>query len=64
MPGFSTTGLAPAVLDALPQARHIAQLGKLMWQRGEVIAAEQVERVYLREQVAWKKAGQTASGEQ
>ncbi len=64
MPGFSTTGLAPAVLDALPQARHIAQLGKLMWQRGEVIAAEQVEPVYLREQVAWKKAGQTASGEQ
>jgi tRNA threonylcarbamoyladenosine biosynthesis protein TsaB len=64
MPGFSISGLASPVLEALPQARHIAQLGKLMWQRGDVISAEQVEPVYLREQVAWKKAGHKASGEQ
>ncbi len=64
IPGFSSSGLAPPMLEALPQARYIAQLGKLLWQRGEVISADQVEPVYLREQVAWKKAGYKASGEQ
>lgn len=58
MPDSGASGIATPVLDALPQARHIGQLGKLMWQRGEAISAEQAEPVYLRGQVAWKKVDQ------
>ncbi len=63
MPDFGLTpGLSAPVLDALPRARHIAQLGKLKWQCGETITAEQVEPVYLRGQVAWKKVNQGSTG--
>ncbi len=59
MPDFRAVPESDApVLDALPRARHVAQLGNQMWQRGEGVNAEEVEPVYLRGQVAWKQARQ------
>jgi tRNA threonylcarbamoyladenosine biosynthesis protein TsaB len=42
--------------DVLPRARHIAQLGSLLLQSGDVLEPQQAEPVYLRNQVAWKKS--------
>lgn len=41
---------------ALPRATAIVQLAQLLWQTGEVVAAEAALPVYLRDEVAWKKS--------
>lgn len=41
----------------LPHAHDIALLAATAFARGETVAAEQALPVYLREEVAWKKAG-------
>lgn len=45
--------------DALPRARHIAQLAERSYGAGELLQAQEAEPVYLREQVAWNKTGST-----
>lgn len=51
-------GLALANVDAAryPHAREIVRLGAYKWQRGQVVSAEAAQPVYLRDEVASKKA--------
>lgn len=41
--------------DLLPDARDLLQLAQFSWQRGEALAAEQAQPVYLRDNVATAK---------
>ncbi len=59
MPALDAAGFASVDTGVLPRAKAIAQLGSFRLVRGETISAGEVEPVYLREQVAWKKVGQT-----
>lgn len=56
MPDVTAADFAVVDGEVLPRARHVAQLGRLLLQRGEVLRPEQAEPVYLRQQVAWKKS--------
>jgi tRNA threonylcarbamoyladenosine biosynthesis protein TsaB len=47
-------------LAKLPHAGAIALLGAKMWAEGVRVAAEDVQPVYLRNEVAWKKENQTS----
>jgi len=61
--GVTVADFATIDCDVLPRARHIAQLGLSAYQRGELLPAHAAEPVYLREQVAWNKPGQSLSEE-
>ena len=41
--------------DLQPRAAAIAQLAQVYFQRGETLTPEQVQPIYLRDEVAWKK---------
>src|SRR5690606_41130785 len=41
--------------DLQPRAAAIAQLAQVSFKRGETLTPEQVQPIYLRDEVAWKK---------
>ena len=63
LPGVTAADFASIDCEVLPRARHIAQLGLSAFERGELLPAQAAEPVYLREQVAWTKSGQSSSKE-
>ena len=55
IPGAADVPWAALDTEILPHAADIAWLGLEAWRRGETLLPHQVEPVYLREQVAWRK---------
>lgn len=51
--------LGSALIDVdgtvIPLAEHVAQLGQYYWQQKQVISALDVQPVYLRNEITWKK---------
>ena len=54
LPHVLTTpqGLGRSILDAVPDAQALLSLTPTAWARGDVLAAEQVQPLYLRDKVA------------
>lgn len=56
------TGVAGFESEFFPSARHVADLGRAGFERGEAVSAELAQPVYLRDQVAKKQGRIPGSG--